>query len=57
MVAAEYLFRERLYCVRRWYLSTKLRGVTSQKVAVVMVTAARDVNLTAGIWLWHLDAP
>jgi hypothetical protein len=55
MVAAESLFREILYCMRRWYMYSKLHGVTSQKKAVGTVTATRDIILTTGIWLWRLD--
>jgi len=54
MVAAETLLREILYCVRRWYMCTKLHGVTSQKKAVDMGTAAIGIN-----WLYinyQLDA-
>ena len=54
-VAAEPLFREILYCGRRWYMYTKLHGVTSQKMAVNMVTATRGISLTTEIRLWLLD--
>jgi hypothetical protein len=44
LVAAESLFHEIPYRVRRWYMYTKLHGVTSQKKTVDLVTAARDIR-------------